>query len=390
MKTILFTFSIFILLVLQINKMQAQNVDEIISKHIEAHGGIVSWSEVETLKSTGIFTGFSIPKPFVTIQKIPNLYRSDFGVGKFDVILAYDGSKGWTLDPWFEVPFARNLNKSESNVVLQKAEICSPFLNYKQKGYTVEFIEKTQVDGMGMFKLKLTRQNNQNEFWYINADTYLEYKQESNWDDFGFATSQETFFDDFRNVDNLILPFYIERSYGIRSRIIEIENIEINTKVKDNYFDFPVSEEMQKLADLKGNWAVVVKAPSAKGWYVTDSVSTSIKQNKNMLQTNFTYDNYFRVTKTFSWTYNTEIELYQLIVHNDFSSNTQVLQGDFVNDTLLCSNSNIGFNNDEPKVYRKVDLIRINDNHFILDQCKSQDKGTTWRVDEKMFLTRIN
>ena len=112
----------------------SQNVDEIIAQHISAHGGVEKWNGVEALKITGKFTAFSLEKDYTCYKTKSGFYYGDFNLGVENVIESFDGKKGWTIDPWQEMDYARNLNSGEVNVFLQKAEFFTPFFNYKEKG----------------------------------------------------------------------------------------------------------------------------------------------------------------------------------------------------------------------------------------------------------------
>ena len=380
MELIKYLGIVILIVTLNVSGSMAQNLDEIIDKHIEAHGGADNWNKIDALKITGNFTGFSTVKNFTTIQKHPNLYRSNYSLGNFNVVLAFDGNSGWTIDPWFDVSFPRVLNTSEENVVKQKAEICSPFLNYKQKGYTVEYLGKEQVEGVDAIKLKLVRKNGRVETWYLNAETYLEYKQESIWDDFGYPTPQETFFDDFRKIGDIILPFYVERSFLIRNRMTEISSVEINPTVADGFFQMPASPEMKKFDFMSGKWAVKIEILEHRGWRTADSTSTTISIENNLLRMELAYENYIKYINQVSISYHTDSSRYVMTIYNSFDAKLNVYSGLFLNDTLAFKNSNS----------QKYSLIILNSDSFLIESSSSPDKGQSWRVNDKFYFTRID
>lgn len=89
----------------------AQTVEEIIDKHIKAHGGIEKWEEVESMKITGKFTAFSIEDDFLAIKTKDGHYYSELSLGDKRVIEAFNGKSGWTVDPWHEILFQENSTK---------------------------------------------------------------------------------------------------------------------------------------------------------------------------------------------------------------------------------------------------------------------------------------
>ena len=177
----------------------SQTLDEIIKKHIDAHGGAERWNAVEAIKITGTFTAFSLEKDYTAYKTHSGKYFCDFHFGEERVIESFNGETGWTTDPWQEMDYARKLNSGEVNVFLQKAEFFTPFFNYKEKGHTVEYVGKETLEGLEVYVLKLTRSNGKVETWYLDAETHLEYLCKSDWVDFGQTLPSEIFFDDFQN-----------------------------------------------------------------------------------------------------------------------------------------------------------------------------------------------
>jgi len=385
---------VLLLIIIKQNQIFAAKVDDIINKHIDAHGGVDNWNKIKTMEITGTFTGFSIPSGFKIVRQRPNLYRNDYGLSKFDVTEVYKGETGWTIDPWFDIDFPRYLNAVEENVMQQKAEFCTPFFNYKNAGHKVEFIGEEELEGLKVLKLKLTRKSGNVETWYLDAETYLEIKQESVWADFGFPQMQETFFDDFRTVEGVVLPFFIDRSYGIRNRVFELENVKINPIIDRAVFEMPLSAAMHKLKIMAGEWSVLVETRSRMGWRRVDSTSSVINflNGCNLLQANIEYDNYFHNNNFISWSYNSNKQAYLMSVFNGFSSNCMLFLGNFTSDSLIFDNVNVNIGSEEleTKMFRKFILSGFSENSFLMERASSSDKGKTWMVHDKFYFTRLD
>ncbi len=97
-------------------KLFANDVDKIIAKHLAAHGDIKKWETVNTMKITGKFSAFSEEKDFICVKTKDGCYYSDLYLGQHKVKEAYNGKKGWTIDPWMDLGFARKVNPSEEMV----------------------------------------------------------------------------------------------------------------------------------------------------------------------------------------------------------------------------------------------------------------------------------
>lgn len=370
----------------------SQNVDEIIAKHIAAHGGAEKWNEVESLKITGKFTAFSLENDYTAYKTKAGSYYGDLYLGEINVIESLNNEIGWTIDPWQEMDYARNLNSGEINVFQQKAEFFTPFFNYKEKGHMVEYSGKDTLDGIEVFTLKLTRANGKIETWYLNTTTYLEYICESEWVDFAIASPSEAFFEDFRTVNGLVIPFFIERTFWQRDRILQIENVEINPKIDESIFEMPRREEIKKLKFLEGNWDVKVEAWTRRGtWHnLGNTISDISFVSTNLLQENISYERNFAISKTINYTFNEVRNNYRISVFNDLSSTFNVFEGEFNDTAFVFNNTSIRFGKDEIEGMEQIQysISSIEENSFILERKSSMDKGTSWTPKDKFTYTR--
>ena len=370
---------------------QTQDVDEIITKHIKAHGGADKWEAVKSIKITGKFTAFSVEKDFFAIKTDDGAYYSELYLGQHKIIESFDGKTGWTIDPWQEFIFPRELNKTEVNVFYQKADFFTPFYKYKEKGYKVEFIGEENVDGVDTYVIKLTRPNGKSETWYLDANKYLEYKSESDWVDFAYPAPAESYFDDFRNVNGLVIPYFIERTFFQRDRITQIEDIEFNTEIDETIFVMPQSEEIKKLAFLVGEWDVKIDVWTRYGsWYSIDStVSTIDFVATNMLEEKIQYDRIFVQSKITDYTYNSSSEKYRLTIFNEFSSNIEMFEGNFTDSTFTVENTYISYGDStQSNVFIRITYSDMEEDSFIVEIKRSNDHGKTWNPRDKFTYTR--
>src|SRR5437899_9573538 len=79
----------------------AQSAEELVSKNIEAKGGMDKIKAIKSVRITGKLTGgggFTA----VTIQENerPNLVRETFALQGMTAVTAYDGTTGWQIQPF--------------------------------------------------------------------------------------------------------------------------------------------------------------------------------------------------------------------------------------------------------------------------------------------------
>jgi len=378
----------FIILFLWLSPIvKAQNVDEIITKHIKAHGGAKNWEAIKSMKITGEFTAFSVVKDFFAIKTKNGSYYSELHMGKHKVKESFNEKTGWTIDPWHDFSYPRKLNKAEVNVFHQKAEFFTPFYKYKEKGHKVEFLGKKNIDGVDVFAIKLTRSNGKLETWYLNTKTYLEYKCESEWVDFARRSPAESFFDDFRKVNGLVIPFFIERTFSQRDRITKIKNIELNIKVDESVFKMPKSEEIKKLAFLEGKWDVKFYVSWQGRWYPLGNTVSEIKfASTNLLQEKIEYG---IQSKIINYTYNSSTKKYRLSVFNGLTSNIEMFEGNFTDSSFTVENTNISYGDStQNSASSQIIFSKIEKDGFTLETKHSNDKGKTWNPGDKFTYIR--
>jgi len=369
----------------------SQNVDEIINKHLKAHGDIDKWETIESMEITGRFAAFSVEEDFYCIKTDKGEYYSELFLGQHKVYEGFDGNKGWSLDPWQELGYPRELNKAEVNVFLQKADFFSPFYKYEEKGSEVKLLENKDVDGMPMYVIELTRKDGGSETWYLDVNTYLEYKCESGWVDFAYPSPAETYFDDFRDVDGLIIPHFVERTFSQRDRILQIEKIAFNVEVNPELFIIAKSEEMKKIAFLEGIWDVKVDVMTRRGnWYNVDNTTSEIAwEATNMLQEKIQYDQTFVQSKVVSYTYNSTASKYVMAIYSDFTSNYVLFQAEMNDSSLIAKNINVNYGDtNQVDRFTKIVLGDISEDGFTIIRLMSPDQGIKWNARQKLTYTR--
>lgn len=371
--------------------VQAQDLEEIIAKHIEARGGADRWSAIENMKMTGRFTAFSVEEDWMAIKTNKGEYYSDLYLGKHHVIEAFDGEHGWTIDPWQDITYPRLLNATEENVFYQKAELMTPFLHYKEKGLLVELQGKEDLDGVEVFAIKLTRPNGHIEIWYLDAKSYLEYKRISIWTDFAYPSEAESYFEDFREVDGLVIPFYEEKTFSQRHRVLMIDHIDLNIQLDEGLFKMAKSLEMEKLAFLVGDWEVKVEGWSRRGnrWYpMSETTSEIYYEAHNMIEEKITYEATFVLPKIIQYSYSLNKDAYLMNVYNGLSSETSIFLGQMSDSAFMADNSKINFDGEDDKRFTRFILTPMDKNQFKMEIQSSGDQGASWNDSQRLTYTR--
>jgi len=212
---------------------QAQNVDEIVAKHIEAVGGKDNWSKIKSMKTEGVIKqqGMDIKITIMQIDQKAQRYNiSLMGMTGYTIITT---TEGWNYMPFQgqtkPEPFTEDdLKNAQDDLYLQ-----DEFITYKDLGKKLEYVGKEDIDGVECFKLKMTDKNNQETTYYIDPSNYYVLKQTSKVKANGQEFENSTTFGDYKKLDEgIVVPMSLISGWGET----QITKIEINPTIDEAEF----------------------------------------------------------------------------------------------------------------------------------------------------------
>lgn len=233
---------LFILFVLFTATAMAQSADEIIAKNLEARGGKDKISAIKTVKFTGklIVPSQGLEAPVLQQTKRPSSVRLSIDIQGKSFVQAYDGQTGWQLNPFSGSPDAQKMSEEETNEIKSQADFEGLFVNYKEKGNTVELLGKEDLEGSPVYKLKVTEKSGDTTVYYFDADSYLEIKNTSKTKVQGTEIEIDTFSADYKEVNGVLFPHtYEQKVKGTVTTQITISKIETNIEIEDSLFKMP-------------------------------------------------------------------------------------------------------------------------------------------------------
>jgi len=227
----------------------AQTVDEIIARNIQAHGGMEKLKSVATARQTAKLVG-AFRAEIVREGKRPDKVRDEFIIQGMASTSAYDGKVGWRVNPFGGRRDAEMLSEDDTKGLVEEADIDGPLVDYQQKGNKAELMGHDSVEGTDCYKVKLTWKNGDVWIYYLDADSYLELKLETQTTIRGAIQEGEQYFGDYDKVDGLYFPFALE--YGQKGdpdrQKITVEKVELNVPLDDSLFSMPAGKPGTKAA----------------------------------------------------------------------------------------------------------------------------------------------
>jgi hypothetical protein len=222
----------------------AQSADEIVAKFIKTVGGMERIQAVKSLRRMGKYNGGGgFEAVIVEENKRPNLVRQEFQIQGMTGVTAYDGQKGWKIEPWNGKKDAEALSEEELKSIIEDSDLDGPLVNYKQKGIKVEYVGTDEVEGTDTYKLKVTMQNGDVRFYYMDTDYFVPIKIDTKRTIRGAEREYETILGDYKEVDGWYLPFSVEsgvKGSQFKSKVT-YEKIEANVALDDARFHVPAA-----------------------------------------------------------------------------------------------------------------------------------------------------
>jgi outer membrane lipoprotein-sorting protein len=220
----------------------AQTADDIVSRHLQAQGGVEKLKAVSTVRMTGTMTvGPGMEAPVTLEMKRPNMMRLDFTLQGMTGTQAYDGTSGWSLMPFGGSTAPQPMSADDAKLAAEQADLDGPLMDYKEKGHTLELLGKEPVEGADAYKLKLTKKDGTVTTYYIDAEQFLVIKQEAKRTIRGAEVETDTIVGDYKSVDGLVMPHSIDsgaKGQPARQKLT-VSKIEINVPIDDARFKMP-------------------------------------------------------------------------------------------------------------------------------------------------------
>jgi len=226
----------------------AQTVDEIVARNIQAHGGMEKLKSVATIRQTAKLNAGSFRAGIVQEGKRPDKVREEFILQGMASISAYDGRVGWRLNPFSGRRDPERLSEDDMKDLVVDADIDGPLVDYQQKGHKAELVGHDSVEGTDCYKIKLTLKNGDVRIYYLDTDSYLELKLETQTTVRGAIQEGERYFGDYDKVDGLYFPFAIQAGQkgDPDPARVTVEKIELNVTLDDSLFSMPAGKPATK------------------------------------------------------------------------------------------------------------------------------------------------
>ena len=228
--------------------LYSQSVDEILGKYYEAMGGLDRLRTVKSMKKMGKYIVVAQGGWEMSITmwyKAPNKSRTELSFRNQKIVHAFDGETAWRIQTMSGITEPEPMCEEDATETKNNADQYL-LIDYKNKGHKLELLGKEVLDGIEVFKIKLTRKNGSEVIYFLDSKSGKELKN-SHMMTRGEADHLiERIPGDYKKVDGLLVPFSIEdRVDGNTFSKILWEKVEINPEMDDSIFEMSPKEKQQ-------------------------------------------------------------------------------------------------------------------------------------------------
>jgi hypothetical protein len=224
----------------------AYNADELVAKNVEAKGGFEKLHAIRALRLSGRMRiqGDTVELGYVALIKQPGSIRYEASLQGLTVVQAYDGQQAWQINPFQGRKDPEKLSADDAKGLAEDAvDFAGPLVDYKAKGYALEYIGREDIDGTDAYELRITRANGDLTTVYLDPDYFLEIRSVNRRIEHGVPVETVIDYGDYEEVAGVFLPFsQVSGLKGSSERQkVQFEKGEANIETHDPSFEFPAA-----------------------------------------------------------------------------------------------------------------------------------------------------
>jgi len=219
---------------------QELGIDQIVQRYFEAIG----WNNIDKVKTvvaTGTSVQYGQETSFRQFQKRPDKAYMEVLLTDGQIIRqGYNGKSGWMLASWMNAAEPVELLGPDLKTIKDMGNIEGDLWNWQEKGHKLILVGIQDLAGKKIYRLKLTKADGDVDEMYIDTESFFLKKMVRITNIDGSDVEVEIYYDDYRNLEGIVLPFRIEqRLNNQQGMVINFKEIKLNIEVDDKIFEKP-------------------------------------------------------------------------------------------------------------------------------------------------------
>jgi len=227
----LFLFTTCLLAAVMIN---AQTLDEIVKKYTEVNK-LDKMSNFKTLKITASMSMMGQEMPLEMWMKNPNKIRTVTNFGGQEMIQAYDGVKGYMVNPMAGSSDPVEMTEDQAKSLIKSNIFQNYMADYLKDGkLTLEGEES--VNGKPAFKIKAVVSPEATATMFIDKSSYFLVKTSADVNQGGQVMTVESYPSDYTETNGVVLPMKTTTSVSGMDFVMNFTKVEVDIPMEDSIF----------------------------------------------------------------------------------------------------------------------------------------------------------
>ena len=219
-----------------------QTTEEVLSKHQAAMGSPEKWSAVKSLVMKNKFSVQGMDIESKTSVLVGQGFRTEVEVMGNKIITAINGDSGWMIRPAMMggTGEPETMPNEQVKMASSQKNIGSSLIIAQKEGSNIELVSKENLDGAGVYLLKVTKKDGEESQVYVSASTYFIVKTMGKIKANGQEMDSEVNFSNYKLVDGLYFPFTIETASPMGGMMtVDTLSVEVNPRIDASIFEKP-------------------------------------------------------------------------------------------------------------------------------------------------------
>ncbi len=213
---------------------QAQDLEKIIEKHINAINA-EKLTEFKTLKVNGSLIQQGMELNLLMYEKSPDKIKIISSFSDMDIVQVVNGDRGYTINPMSGSTSPAPMTPTQVSSMKDNSMLQSSLLNQYRAG-EAEIIGEEEVNGKAAYKIKIPLAE-ADKYIFIDKESFYITQIRMTVEQMGMEMAVDMQMDDFEETAGVILArtinTYINGQPGGK---IKYESIEFNTDIDDSEF----------------------------------------------------------------------------------------------------------------------------------------------------------
>lgn len=242
MKKIM-TLGMMLLLAIVSLNVKAQEIDEIVSKHIAAIGGIDNWKKVNsmTMNMSMKAQGAEVK---ITMNRLHKKgMRVDIDVMGMNGYQILTDKTGWSFMPFQGQDKPEPMTEEDVKKSQDDLDIMDAFITYKDYGKKLEMLGKDDVEGTDCFKVAMTDKDGTVSTYYLDASNYQIIKTVTKKSINGKEIEATITYSNYKQLESGIV---VAMAQGGSMGDMEMTSVLVNSGVDESMFQPKALNEIKK------------------------------------------------------------------------------------------------------------------------------------------------